>query len=79
MKQHRSRWDEMATAKGLKTGFVDNNVSHPYFQYFIMTLLDFDRHMDMSAMRATGYTEIIGTVQCWKLAFDRMRQAKIIP
>ena len=79
IKEHRSQWDEMAAADGLENGFVDNNVSHPIFQYFIMTLLDFDRHMDMSAMRSTGYGEMIDTKQCWTLAFDRMRHAKIIP
>lgn len=79
IKQHRGQWDEMAATKGLKNGFVDNNVSHPIFQYFIMTLLDFDRHMDMGAMRATGYSELIDTEMCWTVAFDRMRRARIIP
>ncbi|KAK4945647.1 hypothetical protein LTR10_015266 [Elasticomyces elasticus] len=79
MEKHRQDWDRLAKESDLKSGFVDNNISHPYFQHFIMTLLDFDRHMDMGAMRATGYTEIVNTKECWTLAFDRMRKARIIP
>lgn len=76
---HRLQWQELATTANLRGGFVDNNVAHPHFQNFIMTSLDFDRYMDMSAIRSAGYTEIINTQECWTLAFDRMRRAKIIP
>lgn len=79
IQKHKAQWAELEKAKNLKGGYVDNNISHPFFQYFIMTLLDFDRHLDMSAMRSVGYTEMIDTEECWQVAFDRMRKAKIIP
>ena len=44
-----------------------------------MTMLDFDRQMSMDASHNAGYTEEIGTKEAWKIALDRMRQAKVIP
>ena len=48
-------------------------------QYFIMTMFDFDRQMSMEASHKAGYAEEIRTPETWKIAFDRMRQAKVIP
>lgn len=44
-----------------------------------MTMFDFDRQMSMEAMHKTGYTEDMQTPETWRIAFDRMRQAKVIP
>lgn len=33
----------------------------------------------MEASHEVGYTEEIQTPETWKIAFDRMRQAKVIP
>ncbi|OQV03603.1 hypothetical protein CLAIMM_08625 [Cladophialophora immunda] len=79
IEKHRPQWDDLVQKESLKDQFFGNDLSHQGFQYFIMTMLDFDRHMDMGAMRSVGYTEIINTQECWRLAFDRMRKAKIIP
>jgi hypothetical protein len=44
-----------------------------------MTMFDFDRQMDMGALHKAGYTEEIKTPETWKIAFDRMKKAKVIP
>ncbi|KAH7398683.1 hypothetical protein DE146DRAFT_694267 [Phaeosphaeria sp. MPI-PUGE-AT-0046c] len=76
---HRKAWDELEAKHGLKKGTVDSDVSHPGFQYFIMSMFDFDRQMSMEASHKAGYTEEIRTPETWKIAFDRMRKAKVIP
>lgn len=63
----------------MKKGSVDSDITHPGFQYYIMTMFDFDRQMDVGASHRVGYTEEIGTKECWKIAFDRVRKARIIP
>jgi hypothetical protein len=40
---------------------------------------DFDRQYDLSAARSLGFHETIDTVDSYHKAFDRYRQAKIIP
>ena len=77
--EHRRRWDELAAKSGLRDGIVDNNISHPGFQYFIMTLLDFDRHQTVDAMREVGFSEEIDTKEAWWTAFERFRKAKSTP
>ncbi|PVI05890.1 hypothetical protein DM02DRAFT_724671 [Periconia macrospinosa] len=77
--EHRKEWDELEREHGLKKGSVDSDITHPGFQYFIMTMFDFDRQMSMEASRQVGYTEEIRTPETWKIAFDRMRMAKVIP
>ncbi|KAL5118225.1 hypothetical protein ACEQ8H_003897 [Pleosporales sp. CAS-2024a] len=76
---HRMEWDALEQKHNLKRGSVDSDISHPGFQYFIMTMLDFDRQMSMEASHKAGFTQEIRTPETWKIAFDRMRQAKVIP
>ncbi|KAK7189133.1 uncharacterized protein CC84DRAFT_833446 [Paraphaeosphaeria sporulosa] len=76
---HRKEWDELEQKENLKKGSVDSDITHPGFQYYIMTMFDFDRQMSMEASHKVGYTEEIKTPETWKIAFDRMRQAKVIP
>ncbi|KAF2810070.1 uncharacterized protein BDZ99DRAFT_570697 [Mytilinidion resinicola] len=77
--EHRKEWDELEKKEGLKKGSVDSDITHPGFQYFIMSLFNFDRQMDMTASHNVGYTVNTGTKESWKLTFDRMRKAKVIP
>ncbi|KAF2446752.1 hypothetical protein P171DRAFT_462154 [Karstenula rhodostoma CBS 690.94] len=76
---HRGEWDALEEKEGLKKGSVDSDITHPGFQYYIMTMFDFDRQMSMEASHGVGYTEVIETPETWKVAFDRMRLAKVIP
>ncbi|RYO35049.1 hypothetical protein AA0111_g3413 [Alternaria arborescens] len=76
---HKKEWEELEKKHNLKKGSVDSDITHPGFQYFIMTMFDFDRQMSMEASHKVGYTEEIATKETWTTAFDRMRKAKVIP
>ncbi|KAF2639180.1 hypothetical protein P280DRAFT_470574 [Massarina eburnea CBS 473.64] len=76
---HRKQWGELEEKHNLKKGSVDSKVTHPGFQHYIMTTFDFDRQLSMEASQKVGFTEDIRTPETWKIAFDRMRQAKVVP
>ncbi|CAN9365462.1 unnamed protein product [Alternaria alternata] len=42
---HKKEWEELEKKHNLKKGSVDSDITHPGFQYFIMTMFDFDRQM----------------------------------
>lgn len=82
--ENRDRWLELEKKHGLQTGRVGNERSYGGFPYFIMTLLDFDRQLDLSkahdALKRSGAkVDEWNTEQAWYPAFDRFRKAKIIP
>ena len=62
---------------------MGNNRTFGGFQYFIMTMFNFDRHQDMSLMDNTWseHTGVksVGFQDAWYLAFDGFRKARIIP
>jgi hypothetical protein len=78
---HLAEWQEVEKKYGLKTGRVGNDRSFTGFPYFIMTMFNFDRHLDMSKTHEMmgDSTEEVDTKAAWWTAFDRFRQAKIIP
>jgi len=67
--------------KGLVPGRVGNARSFGGFPFFIMSMFDFDRNLDMTKChKAWGdRTEEIDTKTAWWKAFDRFKEAKIIP
>jgi hypothetical protein len=77
--ENRAKWDELAAKHSLRSGMVDNNISNPGFQYFIMTAFDFDRQISMDAARSVGFKEEMDTKQAWWGALERFRKAKVIP
>jgi len=81
--EHLQQWKDMENKYGLSTGRVGNDRSLAGFQYFIMTMFDFDRHLDLSkelkAWNQGGKAEEMDSKQTWWTAFERFRQAKIIP
>ncbi|KAG9247162.1 hypothetical protein BJ878DRAFT_217050 [Calycina marina] len=81
IEDHLSDWKVLEEREGLQTGRVGNERSFGGFQYFIMTMFDFDRHLDMSKVHeAWGKNKIETDVKgAWWTAFDRFRKAKIIP
>jgi len=81
IEDHLSDWKVLEKEKGLQTGRVGNERSFGGFQYFIMTMFDFDRDLDMSKVhKAWGSSKEETDVQgAWYTAFDRFRKAKIIP
>jgi hypothetical protein len=79
--QHTDDWNNMAKEKSLVGGRVGNNRTYGGFPYFIMTMFNFDRHIDLSlSHKAWGSaTEQVDTKTAWYTAFDRFRKAKIFP
>jgi hypothetical protein len=77
VKKNSSTWQQIAQKHGLKAGIMEN-FSWP-FLYFVMTVFDFDRQYDLTSAKAVGFNETIDTVKGYKTAFQRMRDAKIIP
>lgn len=72
-------WYKLENEKGLQTGHADSPKTFAGFEYYIMTLFDFDRQLDVSKIYGTGGKEERDTLQAWGGVFDRMRKAKIIP
>ncbi|KAI1859656.1 uncharacterized protein JN550_011851 [Neoarthrinium moseri] len=78
---HFSEWQALEKKHALKTGRVGNDRSLKGYPYFIMTMLNFDRQLDMSKCHEMmGNARIeTDTKGVWWTAFDRLRRAKIIP
>lgn len=85
LQDHLEDWKGIEKKYGLATGRVGNDRSLAIFQYFIMTLLSFDRQLDVTNMHKAWNSgkgrgvEEIDAKQCWWTAFQRFRDAKIIP
>jgi hypothetical protein len=81
LEDHLAQWKELEKTKGLQTGRVGNERSFGGFQYFIMTMFNFDRPLDMSKELAAwgDMAEETDAKGAWWKAFDRFRKAKIIP
>lgn len=81
--EHIQQWKEMERKYSLAGGRVGNDRSLAGFDYFIMTMFDFDRQLDMSkglkAWNQGGKAEEVDTKTAWWTAFERFREAKIIP
>ena len=79
--QHRAEWKALARKHGLKNGVLDVEVGEGKggYQYFIMTLFDFDRHLDLGGMREVGFDESVEGDKSWAIAFERFRKGKVIP
>jgi len=77
------QWRGIEKKCGLVTGRVGNDRSMAGFDYFIMTMFDFDRQLDLSkeikAWNQGGKAEEVDSKMAWWTAFERFREAKIIP
>ncbi|KAK0938556.1 hypothetical protein LTR29_009870 [Friedmanniomyces endolithicus] len=80
---HLEQWRGIEKKCGLVTGRVGNDRSMAGFDYFIMTMFDFDRQLDLSkeikAWNEGGKAEEVDSKTAWWTAFERFREAKIIP
>lgn len=80
MEKHKKQWEEMVAKLGLKAGYMDNDITSPVFLHFCTTIMDFDRQVDLSEQRSTGFTEEnTDTKGIWAATFEKFRGAKIIP
>ncbi|KAH7000002.1 hypothetical protein EDB80DRAFT_726028 [Ilyonectria destructans] len=78
---HIDQWKDVEKKYGLVTGRVGNERSFGGFPYFIMTMFNFDRPLDMSQVHEMWGVakEEVDTKAAWWTAFDRFRKVKIIP
>ena len=78
---NRETWLQLEKKHGLQGGRVGNERSYGGFPYFIMTMFNFDRHLDMNKMHQawSNAKEETDAKGAWWMAFDRFRKAKIIP
>lgn len=83
LSEHLQQWKELEKKHNLASGRVGNDRSLAGFQYFIMTMFNFDRQLDLTqqhkAWSQGGKVEEADSKQAWWTAFDRFRKAKIIP
>lgn len=79
--EHGEEWKVLERKHGLVTGRVGNGRSYGGFPYFIMTMLSFDRQMDLTKCHEMmgDLAENVDTKTAWYTAFDRFKKAKIIP
>lgn len=76
-KKHAKVWDGVVQKHGLQEGRLEG-YGWP-FLHFVMKEFDFDRQYDLTEARSVGFSEEIDTVAGYTTAFDRMREAKVIP
>lgn len=75
--QHMGEWDEFCHDNSLDNGAIKaQNWGHVHF---MLVDFDFDRQYDLSRARQVGFTESIDTLEGYKIAFERMAAAKMIP
>ncbi|CRK49022.1 hypothetical protein BN1723_008342 [Verticillium longisporum] len=79
--EHFDDWKALEEKYGLVSGRVGNDRSFGPFAHFIITMLDFDRQMDLSKCHEMwgSAKEEIDTKTSWWTTLDRFRKAKIIP
>ena len=77
VKQHRGVWADIARKHGLREEVLDEQ--NWAFVHFMLVQYDFDRQYDLSKIRDVGFAEEIETAEGYKIAWERMRRAKILP
>lgn len=79
--EHLAEWKKTVEEKGLRKGVaeVDASEGKSGYQYFLMTLFNFDRQCDLKASRDVGFLEKVPPGKSFITAFDRFREGKAIP
>ncbi|CAG9973691.1 unnamed protein product [Clonostachys byssicola] len=75
--KHKDTWLDIAKRHGLSKKVVEQ--MNWAFIHFVLTDFAFDREYDLTYSRKLGFTEEVDTVQSYITAWERMRQAKILP
>lgn len=77
VQEHMAEWQAICSDQGLDQHAVKSqNWGHVHF---MLVQFDFDRQYDLTRARQAGFTESVDTVEGYKIAFQRMVAAKIIP
>ncbi|CAH0055081.1 unnamed protein product [Clonostachys solani] len=75
--KHKDAWVDIARRHGLSENVVEN--MNWAFIHFVLVDVAFDREYDLAYSRTLGFTEKVDTVHGYITAWERMRQAKILP
>ncbi|ETS77226.1 hypothetical protein PFICI_11100 [Pestalotiopsis fici W106-1] len=75
--KHKHVWKTIAQRHGLKETLAEEQ--HWGFIEFMLVQFNFDRHYNLQRSREVGFTEEIDTVEGYKIAWERMRKAKMLP
>lgn len=76
MAEHQKDWSGFVAKHAIRTGALEAT-SMDFMQ--AITSIPFRRDYDASASRAIGFTEERPHAEGYKMAFDDMRRARIIP
>ncbi|PGH26444.1 hypothetical protein AJ80_01942 [Polytolypa hystricis UAMH7299] len=81
LEEHLAEWKKLEKKHGLQTGRVGNDRSAGSYPHFLMTLFNFDRHLDITKMHSAWGDQKAetDTKGAYWTAFERFRKAKIIP
>jgi hypothetical protein len=82
LEENITEWKQVEDKYNLVKGKVGNQRTFGGFPYFIMTMFNFDRHLDMTKldkMWKGNETKNMDTKTAWWTAFDRFKAAGIIP
>ncbi|KAE8353463.1 hypothetical protein BDV28DRAFT_148042 [Aspergillus coremiiformis] len=77
--RHWSEIQQLCQRRGLKEDVIYRSMHNTGAKMGILRLMDFDRPLDLSRSRQLGFNEELDTAGSWYRAFDRVREAKIIP
>ncbi|KAI4594920.1 hypothetical protein KJ359_007443 [Pestalotiopsis sp. 9143b] len=75
--RHKHVWRDIARRHGLKETLAEEQGWG--FIEFMLVQFSFDRQYDLSKAREVGFTEEIDTVEGYKVSWERMRKAKMLP
>lgn len=75
--KHKDAWLDIAKRHGLSEKVVEQ-MNWAFIQ-FVLVDFAFDREYDLTYSRNLGFTEKVDTVHGYITAWERMRQAKILP
>ncbi|KAL3447670.1 hypothetical protein BJX65DRAFT_307733 [Aspergillus insuetus] len=74
---HGNEWSALATRFGLREGMLEKqNWGHTHF---MLVDFDFDREYSLDKIKGVGFDGWIDTVEGYKVAFERMVEARLIP
>jgi hypothetical protein len=79
--RHMDRWEKITEEKGLRPSVkeIETSEGKAGYQYFLMTLFDFDRQCDLEASREVGFADAAEWGESFHKAFERFRQGKALP
>jgi hypothetical protein len=82
LEENTEEWKKVETEYELVKGRVGNQRTFGGFPYFIMTMFNFDRHLDMTEFDKAWDNSVMKSIDsktAWWIAFDRFKAAGIIP